>query len=67
MCIISKDAFTRPAGYRIRGGGGGEGERGLEEQEEEILQMAIKQSLMEQGLPPADETQVPNGQYIQYM
>ncbi|XP_019853015.1 PREDICTED: ankyrin repeat domain-containing protein 13B-like [Amphimedon queenslandica] len=57
VCIISKEAFTRPAGYRVRGGGGGESERGLEEQEEEILQLAIKQSLIEQGLPPADETQ----------
>ena len=55
VCIISDEAFTRPTGYRVRGGGGGDG---LAEQEEEILQMAIRQSLMEQGQSQDKEEQV---------
>ena len=39
----------------MRGGGGGDG---LAEQEEEILQMAIRQSLMEQGQAQDKEEQV---------
>ncbi len=44
MCTISDECFEVPPGYRklVRGG------RGMADQEEELLQMAIQQSLLEQ-------------------
>ena len=43
-CEISDDCFALPAGYRKLHTGG----RGMVDQEEELLQMAIQQSLMDQ-------------------
>ena len=43
-CEISEDCFMVPAGYRRLHSGG----RGMVDQEEELLQMAIQQSLMDQ-------------------
>ena len=41
MCTISDECFAVPGGYRRLYGGG----RGTVDQEEELLQMAIQQSL----------------------
>ena len=48
QCHISDDCFTVPSGYRRLHTGG----RGMVDQEEELLQMAIQQSLAEQGEEP---------------
>ena len=42
ICTISDECFAIPPGYRELYGGG----RGTVDQEEELLQMAIRQSLM---------------------
>ena len=47
MCTISDECFAVPGGYRRLYGGG----RGTVDQEEELLQMAIQQSLREQQQP----------------
>lgn len=44
QCNINDDCFAVPSGYRQLHGGG----RGTVDQEEELLQMAIQQSLLEQ-------------------
>lgn len=46
VCEISDDCFTVPAGYRKLNQLGG---RGLIDEEEELLQLAIRQSLLEQS------------------
>ena len=43
LCTISDECFAIPEGYRKLQGG-----RGTMDQEEELLQMAIQQSLMDQ-------------------
>jgi hypothetical protein len=50
VCSIADECFAIPSGYRQLQGGG----RGTVDQEEELLQMAIQQSLMEQQLQPSD-------------
>ena len=50
ICIISDEAFRIPADYRSYNQWGG----GIAAQEEELLQLAIRQSLIDQGLPPPD-------------
>ena len=49
-CQIDDECFAIPAGYRRLQGSG----RGTVDQEEELLQMAIQQSLLEQS-PTAGE------------
>lgn len=46
VCQISDDCFTVPAGYRRLNQLGG---RGMIDEEEELLQLAIRQSLLEQS------------------
>ena len=47
VCSIADECFAIPSGYRqLRSGG-----RGTVDQEEELLQMAIQQSLMQQQSP----------------
>lgn len=46
VCEISDDCFKVPAGYRKLNQLGG---RGLVDEEEELLQLAIRQSLLEQS------------------
>lgn len=51
MCSISDECFSIPSGYRSLHSIG----RGRVDQEEELLQMAIRQSLLEQQLPAQEE------------
>ena len=46
VCQISDDCFTVPGGYRKLNQLGG---RGMIDEEEELLQLAIRQSLLEQS------------------
>ena len=46
MCQISDDCFAVPGGYRKLNQLGG---RGMIDEEEELLQLAIRQSLLEQS------------------
>ena len=46
MCQISDDCFNVPGGYRKLNQLGG---RGMIDEEEELLQLAIRQSLLEQS------------------
>ena len=46
VCQISDDCFTVPSGYRKLNQLGG---RGMIDEEEELLQLAIRQSLLEQS------------------
>lgn len=46
MCQISDDCFAVPSGYRKLNQLGG---RGMIDEEEELLQLAIRQSLLEQS------------------
>lgn len=46
VCQISDDCFTIPGGYRKLNQLGG---RGMIDEEEELLQLAIRQSLLEQS------------------
>ena len=56
VCEINDEAFVYPTGYYVNSQYGG---TGIANEEEELLQLAIRQSLIDQGLPPnANNTEV---------